>query len=85
MGLSYMQTAEALSSILKSNDTLREIDSSGNALGIEGGRSLREALTDNMYVHRLSAFLYARTNAPCSSMVDASYQGILFHHSSVLV
>ncbi len=55
MGLSYMQTAEALSSILKSNDTLREIDLSGNALGVDGGRSLREALTDNMYVHRLSA------------------------------
>ncbi len=56
MGLSYMQTAEALSSVLKSNDTLREIDLSGNALGVEGGRSLREALTENMYGHRLSAF-----------------------------
>jgi len=56
MGLSYMQTAEALSSVLKSNDTLREIDLSGNALGVEGGRSLREALTENMYVHRLPAF-----------------------------
>ncbi len=54
-GLVYMQTAEALSSVLKSNDTLREIDLSGNAFGVEGGRSLREALTDNMYVHRLSA------------------------------
>ena len=45
----WMQTAEALSSVLRSNDTLREVDLSGNALGVDGGRALREALAENTY------------------------------------
>lgn len=77
MGLSYMQTAEALSSVLKSNATLREIDLSGNALGVEGGRSLREVLTENMYVQRLSALLACQNKCACFTMVDASHQGNL--------
>ena len=43
-----MQTAEALSSLLRSNSTLREVDLSSNALGVAGGRILREAMAENM-------------------------------------
>lgn len=47
-----VQTAEALSSVLRSNDTLREVDVSGNALGVEGGRLLGEAVAENTYAHK---------------------------------
>ena len=44
-----IQTAEAMSSLWRSNSTLREVDVSANALGIDGGRLLREALAENTY------------------------------------
>lgn len=47
--LSLLQTAEAFSAVLRSNSTLREVDLSSNALGVAGGRMLREAMAENMY------------------------------------
>lgn len=87
MGLSCMQTAEALSSVLKSNDTLREIDLSGNTLVVEGGRALREALTDNMYVHRLSAISACQNKCALLHHGQCITPGhlVLVHHSFVLV
>lgn len=84
MGLSYLQTAEALSSVLKSNDTLREIDLSGNALGVEGGRSLREALTENMYAHRLPAVVACQKKCALHHLSVDAHQFILSWFSTLL-
>lgn len=55
-----MQTAEALSTVLRSNTTLREVDLSANSLGVAAGRILREAMAENMYAAPLpSAVLFA--------------------------
>lgn len=43
-----MQTAEALSDVLRSNLTLREVDLSANPLGVAAGRMLRESVAENM-------------------------------------
>ncbi|KAL3157874.1 hypothetical protein ABBQ32_012285 [Trebouxia sp. C0010 RCD-2024] len=47
------QTAEALSTVLRSNTTLREVDLSANSLGVAAGRILREAMAENMALERL--------------------------------
>lgn len=57
-----MQTAEALSGVLRSNSTLREVDVASNALGVAGGQMLREALADNMYASTLVLLLAAGLN-----------------------
>lgn len=57
-----LQTAEAFSAVLRSNSTLREVDLSSNALGVAGGRMLREAMAENMYACTLLLLLAASLN-----------------------
>lgn len=64
-----MQTAEAFSGVLRSNSTLREVDLSSNALGVAGGRMLREAMADNMYVYTLVVLLAASLHTSDASLI----------------
>ena len=57
-----MQTAEALSAVLRGNATLREVDLSANALGVVAGRMLREAMAENMYVTPLGSAVLLATS-----------------------
>ena len=67
--LFVLQTAEAFSGVLRSNSTLREVDLSSNALGVAGGRMLREAIAENMYAYTLDMLLAAILNTSDASLI----------------
>lgn len=41
------QAAGALSQVLSGSSSLKDVDMSSSELGVEGGRSLREAVSEN--------------------------------------
>ena len=67
--LLLLQTAEAFSAVLRSNSTLREVDISSNALGVAGGRMLREAMAENMYARMLVLYLAASLKMYVASVI----------------